>query len=269
MKARLEQGEFAVSCGNGLLGLEDETRPAILCDAQSNSLLPPRTAQCWLPVSPGDKFCVHFAWVGRSRRGDKAGAGVFCVLYIDGVVVERAFCPLKKGDVATANGEVKKCAGPIDREWEICGKFYRGEDGVAYEQRFCFSERTLDDDAVYHEETGIVRVVLYWARPNPDVVNPHPNPTKKLADEVSEALSNHAIGERYQVSVSLAHPVESDVVENDMQVERIDDEDFTFLFHYAHPGAKPTHTSKSRHALGAIPKVSRRDFPGQTHRPFP
>ncbi|KAG8731921.1 hypothetical protein FRC11_001557 [Ceratobasidium sp. 423] len=238
MEATLELGDLMVTCGNGVVDEgegEDQARPALPCDAQSNAELPANTVQCWLPAPPEDKFCIHFGWNGQSRRGTKAGAGIFCIFYIDGVLVERAFCPLEKGDKTAVNGKVRKGAGPIVREWEICGKFYRGEDGKAYERRFYFIERVIDNNANRFAETGTLRVVLYWALPNLAVINPYPRPTEKLADEVSEALSRPSNVKRDCSAVSLGPPVISDVKENNMQVERLDNEDFTFLFHYAHP----------------------------------
>ncbi|KAG8691684.1 hypothetical protein FRC11_012889 [Ceratobasidium sp. 423] len=235
MNATLDIGELTVTCGNGLID-EDTPRLALPCDDQSNAQLPANTVQCWLSAPPGHKFCIHFAWNGRSRRGDKSGAGIFCVFYIDGVVVECAFCPLKKSDKTLANGKVRKGAGPIVNEWEICGKFYRGEDRVGYERSFCFTERIIGNDANCTAETGILRVVLYWARPNPDVENPYPPLTEKLADEVSQALCRSSNSSRHRSAVALGLPVPSMIEENNMQVERIDDQDFTFLFHYAHPG---------------------------------
>lgn len=60
--------------------------------------------------------------------GGLEGAGIFCELYIDGGVTERAFLLLNDGI----------------REWEMTGKYYRGEGDEPHKERpFRFALRDI------------------------------------------------------------------------------------------------------------------------------
>ncbi|CAE6486532.1 unnamed protein product [Rhizoctonia solani] len=253
MDAHLDIGDLTVTCGNGLQAPADNVRRALPCNADSDARLPANTAQCWLPALPGERLCIHFAWNGAARRGHKTGAGIFCVIYIAGVVVERAFSPLNKGDLIKPNGDVAVGAGPIEREWEVRGKFYRGPNGVPYERPFYFtgsdvgtwaamqvnflmSVSSLGSNSIRSPYTGTVRVVLHWARPNPSLQDPYPMPTQELADETAEMLHLSGGTPSTGSTVSLGPAVLSEVLENNMKVERVEEDEYTFMFHYAHPG---------------------------------
>lgn len=87
---------------------------------------------------------------------------------------------------------------------------------------------------------GTIRVVLYWARPNPNIPNPYPIPDKKLAHILSKHLRQSvtkAESGRHMCCVKFGSPVDTGVVENNMQVEPVNDRRYTFIFRYAHPGA--------------------------------
>ncbi|CAE6412691.1 unnamed protein product [Rhizoctonia solani] len=161
------------------------------------------TKQCWIPAKPGSKFCIHYKWEKRPKRPQ---VGLF-----------------------------SKRAGA---EWEIEGKYYRGPNGPT-ERPFKFAETMTDEDADILDTSnkGMIRVVLHWARPDPEMENPFSDLSKEAADELALDLETPVRPDdsRLMACVALGNPRKSEVVENNMKVRRIDDKEYTFIFHYAHP----------------------------------
>lgn len=221
MKAELEQEAFVVILGNAKA---DDDTPLLAYSCKGDL---PYTKQCWIPVIPNQPFCIHYALsdsVQLPLGGELEGAGIFCELYIDGEITERAFLPLSDGV----------------REWEITGKYYRGERGEPHKERpFRFGFRIIDPDSPNMLQSGgTICVILYWAKPNPNKDNPYPIPSDALANALGERFSRPVTKDesgRYRYCVRLGEPVETEVIENNMQVEAVDDKRYAFVFRYAHP----------------------------------
>ncbi|KAG8753236.1 hypothetical protein FRC11_007590 [Ceratobasidium sp. 423] len=186
--------------------------------------LPPRTQRCFLVATPGQRFTIHYHWSGQRRTGNKRQAGLFCELYMDGLIVERAFLPLKAG-----TGE----RGNIQREWQIPGRYFCASDGSPRQLPFRFGERVINPNAANGPEAGTIRVVLYWAHQNRNVPNLFPSPTEALAQEIAMTLRTPADTGGPKMCVDLRDPEPSDVVENDLRVKRVDNLDYTFIFVYS------------------------------------
>ncbi|KDN38053.1 hypothetical protein RSAG8_09738, partial [Rhizoctonia solani AG-8 WAC10335] len=159
--------------------------------------MPPRTQRCWLLPTPGQLFSIHYCWNGHQRTGNRRGAGLFCELSIDGVVVERAFLPLKPG--SNTNGR-------LEREWEIPGKFFRASDNSSMQLPFRFGVRKIDPNVAHPPETGIIRVVLYWARHNDNVPNLFPPLTAARALSIASILCMPSSDPALQLCVDLGDP---------------------------------------------------------------
>ncbi|CUA72956.1 hypothetical protein RSOLAG22IIIB_10432 [Rhizoctonia solani] len=217
-EAILDIGDLTVVIGDG--AEDEQCLPAL--EILGAEYLPPRTQQCWIPATPGQKFTVRYCWNGKRRSGNKRHAGIFCELFIDGVIVERAFLPLKPGE-----------NGTLEREWEIPGKFYRASDRRAWQYPFRFGERNIDANAAQANETGVIRVVLCWARHSDEVQVLFPPPTEALANDIASMLRMPASIDELRPCIDLRDAEPSDVVENDMRVARVDDEEYNFFFVYA------------------------------------
>ncbi|CAE6461490.1 unnamed protein product [Rhizoctonia solani] len=225
MEAILDQHRMTVLVGNG----EEGNMLAILPAYHYDDTLDNRsefTKQCWIPAKPETNFCIRYCWNGAASTALKKKAGLFCTLYIDELIVERAYLPLKGINKTGKN-----------REWEISGKYYRGPDGPV-ERPFTFTETPIDDDAdvLDTSKRGTIRVVLHWATPDPDVEHSR-DLSKEAADTLALELETAVSSDnyRFQACVGLGVPEPSGVKENNMKVRPIDNKKYTFIFHYAHP----------------------------------
>ncbi|CAE6463072.1 unnamed protein product [Rhizoctonia solani] len=218
-QAILDIGDLTVVIGDG--AEDEQCLPAL--EILRAEYLPARTQQCWIPATPGQKFTVRYCWNGKRRLENKRHAGIFCELFIDGIIVERAFLPLKPGQNGTT----------LEREWQIPGKFYRASDNRAWHYHFRFGERNIDANAAQVKETGVIRVVLYWACPDDEVPILFPPPTGALANDIASMLRIPAGIDELQPCIDLRDAEPTDVVENDMRVARVDNEEYNFFFVYA------------------------------------
>ncbi|CEL62465.1 hypothetical protein RSOLAG1IB_04821 [Rhizoctonia solani AG-1 IB] len=224
MQAILEQNDFAVVIGNADPNKKQPLVAYEFGDEEPIGFI----QQCWIPAKPGKGFCIHYSWNGDAEVALSKQAGLFCVIYIDGLVIERAFLPLDDIDDTERN-----------REWEITGKYYRGVNGPT-ERRFRFIESKVDANMEELDVStkGTIRVVLYWTKPDPTMEDLFPGLlTKEVADELALHLESPVSpqGDRFQSCVRLGRPRKSKVKENNMKVRPVDDQRYQFIFHYAHP----------------------------------
>ncbi|KDN34538.1 hypothetical protein RSAG8_12362, partial [Rhizoctonia solani AG-8 WAC10335] len=217
MQAALDIDDLTVVIGDGD---RDDEEILEAFEYPDDGRLPARTQRCWLITRLGQRFTVHYRWNGTRRLGNKRGAGIFCVIYIDGYMVERAFLPLEKSGTG----------GTIDREWVVPGKFFLTPSQERKHFPFRFGERDITPDAEDKLETACIRVVLFWARPNEDMLDPYPPRSEALARALAHELSTPARSPALGTCVDLRDPEDTDVVENNMKVERVDDLDYTFIF---------------------------------------